>query len=107
MRLLPRIVRGNHCGRLDVIDCIAASAHESDRAACGACDVRRALGLAEVQLTLKSMADASSLRLQKPCATAPVVQWVIRSSVRDNDESFVADVVDCVRDIAVARLSGR
>ncbi len=107
MRLLPRIVRANHCGRLDVIDCVAGSAHESDRAACGACDVRRVLGLADVQLTLKSMADASSLRLQRPCPTAAVVQRGIRSSVRDDDESFVADVVDCVRDIAGARLSGR
>jgi hypothetical protein len=45
---------------------------------------------------LKSMADASSLRLPKPCATAPVEERGSRSSVRDDDEPFVAHVVYCV-----------
>jgi hypothetical protein len=46
--------------------------------------------------SLKSMADASSLRLLKPCATAPVEERGSRSCARDDDEPFVADVVDCV-----------
>jgi hypothetical protein len=49
MRLLRRIARAKRCGRLDVIVCVAGSAHESDRAACGACDVMRVLAVAELQ----------------------------------------------------------
>jgi hypothetical protein len=77
MRLLRRIFRAKRCGRLDVIVCVAASAHESDRAACGACDVSRALGVAELQLRDDGMPNV--------CAALQSVAHVAASGLRPPD----------------------